>query len=186
MENENNNIVTENQEVENQENTETKTYTQEEVMALIQREADKRVSDALKTQQKKYDKQLKLSSLDGVEREKAEKDQRIADLEEQIKNFNILTQKNEVMKTLNGRNLSSQFSDYLNITDDVENNQKIIEGFDRLFKDAVKTEVEKKLSGNVPKENTNKPTKDSFKNMSLAEKQNLFNTNKDLYNQLAN
>ncbi|MBQ9913542.1 MAG: hypothetical protein IJO73_04870 [Clostridia bacterium] len=58
------------------------TYTQEEVLALIQSEADKRVSQALKTQQKKYEKQLSLSKLDGDERAKAEKDNRIAELEE--------------------------------------------------------------------------------------------------------
>lgn len=63
-----------------QENT-PKTYTEEEVLALIQSEADKRVNQALKTQQKKYEKQLSLSKLDGDEREKAEKDNKIAELE---------------------------------------------------------------------------------------------------------
>lgn len=46
-----------------QENT-PKTYTEEEVLTLIQSEADKRVSQALKTQQKRYEKQLSLSKLD--------------------------------------------------------------------------------------------------------------------------
>lgn len=46
-----------------QENT-PKTYTEEEVLALIQSEADKRVNQALKTQQKRYEKQLSLSKLD--------------------------------------------------------------------------------------------------------------------------
>ena len=50
---------------------ETKTYTQEEVLALLQSETDKRVNQALKTQAKKYEKQLSLSKLDGDEREKA-------------------------------------------------------------------------------------------------------------------
>jgi hypothetical protein len=35
---------------------ETKVYTQEEVLQLIQSEADKRVTQALKTQQAKYEK----------------------------------------------------------------------------------------------------------------------------------
>ena len=42
------------------ESAETKTYTQEEVLKLLQSETDKRVSQALKTQQKKYEKQLSL------------------------------------------------------------------------------------------------------------------------------
>jgi len=41
--------------IEKEENT-PKTYTEEEVLALIQSESDKRVSQALKTQQKKYEK----------------------------------------------------------------------------------------------------------------------------------
>ena len=63
---------------------EIKTYTQEEVLALLQSETDKRVTSALKKQQAKYEKQLSLSKLDGDERAKAEKDNRIAELEEQL------------------------------------------------------------------------------------------------------
>lgn len=37
-----------------------KTYTQEEVLALLQSETDKRVSQALKKQQKKFDKEMSL------------------------------------------------------------------------------------------------------------------------------
>ena len=44
---------------------EVKTYTQEEVLKLLQSETDKRVNQALATQQKKYEKQLSLSKLDG-------------------------------------------------------------------------------------------------------------------------
>ena len=40
------------------EEQEGKTYTAEEVMALLQSEADKRVTAALKKQQAKYEKQL--------------------------------------------------------------------------------------------------------------------------------
>ena len=48
--NENIDVGTEDQ---GQENNETKTYTQEEVMALLQSETDKRVTSALKKQQAK-------------------------------------------------------------------------------------------------------------------------------------
>lgn len=65
-------------------NEEAKIYTQEEVLTLLQSESDKRVSQALKTQVKKYEKQLSLSKLDGDERAKAEKDNYIAELEERL------------------------------------------------------------------------------------------------------
>lgn len=48
--------VNENEVVTDTTTTEAKTFTEEEVVALIQSEADKRVSQALKTQQKKYEK----------------------------------------------------------------------------------------------------------------------------------
>ena len=54
--------------VETTEQQEVKTYTQDEVLKLLQSETDKRVTAALKTQQKKYEKQLSLSKLDGSER----------------------------------------------------------------------------------------------------------------------
>ena len=69
-------------ETEVEEKSTEKTYTQEEVLKLIQAEADRRTNQALKTQAKKYEKQLSLSKLDGDEREKAEKDNKIAELEE--------------------------------------------------------------------------------------------------------
>ena len=52
---ENKEVITNNSE---EEKVEEKTFTQEEVLKLIQSEADKRVSQALKTQQKKYEKQI--------------------------------------------------------------------------------------------------------------------------------
>ena len=92
------NQVATNEETQGTEETqqeEKKTYTAEEVMKLIQSETDKRVSQALKTQEKKYQKQLSLAQLDGDERAKAEKDNRIAELEEQLAKFQIEANKSE-------------------------------------------------------------------------------------------
>lgn len=70
-------------------NQEKDSYTKEEVLALLQSEADRRVASALKKQQAKFEKQLSLSKLDGDERAKAEKDNRIAELEEQLAAFRL-------------------------------------------------------------------------------------------------
>lgn len=169
--------------------TETKTYTQDEVLALIQSEADKRVSQALKTQQKKYEKQLSLSKLDGDERAKAEKDNRIAELEEQLAAFTIERNKSELKSVLSTRGLSAEFADIITISDDIEASQANIDKLDRLFKAAVKAEVEKRLAGNAPKGNgacVAEITKETFSRMSLAQKQELKNSNLELYNKLTN
>lgn len=168
---------------------EVKTYTQEEVMALLQSETDKRVTAALKTQQKKYEKQLSLSKLDGDERAKAEKDNRIAELEEQLAAFHIERNKSELKSVLSSRGLSAEFADIVSISDDIEASQANIDKLDKLFKAAVKAEVEKRLAGSAPKGNgasTTAITKDSIKKMSIAELARLKNEQPELFNQLTN
>lgn len=168
---------------------ETKTYTQEEVLALLQSESDKRVAQALKTQQKKYEKQLSLSKLDGDERAKAEKDNRIAELEEQLAQFTIERNKSELKSVLASRGLSAEFADILLINDDIEASQANIDKLDKLFKAAVKAEVEKRLAGNAPKGNggaSAEITKETAKKMSMAELNKLALENPDLFNKLFN
>ena len=115
--------------------TETaKTYTQEEVMALLQSETDKRVTAALKTQQKKYEKQLSLSKLDDDAREKAEKDARIQELEDMLRERDLANNKSEIKSVLGARGLSAEFADLIIIGEDAEENQQRIDTFDRLYK----------------------------------------------------
>jgi hypothetical protein len=184
----NNNTSVDTTEVETTE--EVKTYTQEEVLALIQSEADKGVSQALKTQQKKYEKQLSLSKLDGDERAKAEKDNRIAELEEQLAAFQVERNKSELKSVLSSRGLSAEFADIINISDDIEASQANIDKLDKLFKASVKAEVEKRLAGSAPKGNastvTGEITKETAKKMSLAEINELLEKNPELYNKFFN
>jgi hypothetical protein len=174
---------------DNEANEEVKTYTQEEVLALIQSEADKRVTAALKTQQKKHERELSLSKLDGDERAKAEKDNRIAELEQQLAAFQIERNKSELKSVLSSRGLSAEFADIISITDDIEASQSNIDKLDKLFKAAVKAEVEKRLAGNTPKGNGGQPaeiTKESAKRMSMAELTKLEKENPELFNKLFN
>lgn len=174
----------------NEQQAQPRTYSEDEVLALIQSETDKRVTAALKTQQKKYEKQLSLSKLDGNEREKAEKDNRIAELEEQLAQFHIERNKSELKSVLSSRGLSAEFADIIHISDDIEASQANIDKLDKLFKLAVKTEVEKRLAGSVPKGNTSSgngtPTKADIMKMSLAEQQKFKNANPQLYNAIFN
>ena len=182
----------ENTSVETVETTETqeqKTYTQEEVLALIQSETDKRVTQALKTQQKKHEKEISLSKLDGEERVKAEQADRIAELEQLVAQMNIDKNKSELKTVLSTRGLSAEFADIVAITDDIEASQANIDKLDRLFKAAVKAEVEKRLAGNAPRGNSGSGaeiTKDSAKKMSVAELAQFKRTNPDLYNNTSN
>ena len=181
-------ITSEEQNLDNQEeNKETKTYTQEEVLALIQSEADKRVTSALKKQQAKYEKQLSLSKLDGSEREKAEKDDRIAELEEQLAQFQVERNRSELKSVLSSRGLSAEFADIINISDDIETSQANIDALDKLFKAAVKAEVEKRLAatgGNIKGNGSQggELTEADIKKMTLAQLSELSKKNPELYN----
>ena len=168
-------------------NPDVKTYTAEEVAKLIQAEADRRTNQALAKQKKEYDKKLSLSKLDGDEREKAEKDSRIAELEEQLAQFQIERNKSELKSVLSSRGLSAEFADIINISDDIEASQANIDKLDKLFKAAVKAEVEKRLAGNAPKGNGSSSaeiTKESAKKMSLAELNKLAIEQPEIYNKL--
>lgn len=173
------------------ENQEQKTYTQEEVLKLIQSETDKRVNQALATQRKKHEKELSLSKLDGEARAQAEKDQRIAELEERLAQVDIERNKSELKTVLGSRGLSAEFADIIIINDDLEASQANIDKLDKLFKAAVRAEVEKRLAatgGNVKGNggNTAEYTKENAKNMSLAEISALMKNNPELYNKLFN
>lgn len=192
-ENTNNVVNTESQVEEvNTSNTDTeseKTYTKEEVLALLQQESDRRVSAALKKQQAKFDKQLSLSKLDGDEREKAMKDSRIAELEQQLAEFQIEKNRSELKSVLSSRGLSAEFADIIHIPDDIEDAQANIDRLDKLFKAAVKAEVEKRLaaSGNTPKGNGGNAdtiTKEDVKKMSIAQLNELAKTNPELFEEV--
>lgn len=169
-----------------------KTYTQEEVMALLQSETDKRVTAALKTQEKKFAKQLSLSKLDDEAREKAEKDERIRELEEMLRDRDIANNKSELKSVLGARGLSAEFADIITITDDIEESQAKIDVLDKLFKAAVKAEVEKRLaaSGGTPKgassNSSAELTKESFRKLPLSEQNNIYKNNPELYKKLTN
>lgn len=183
----NNVNVNENENNENQE--QSKTFTAEEVARLIQSETDKRVTEALKKQEKKYQKQLSLAQLDGDERAKAEKDNRIAELEEQLAKYQIEANKSELKSVLSARGLSAEFADIINIGEDIEEAQANIEALDKLFKSAVKAEVEKRLAGNAPKGNAfhvGEITKEDANKMTLAQMQELKKNNPEIYSKFFN
>lgn len=188
MENIENNVV-DGQVVETTPTEEVKTYTHEEVMALLQSETDKRVSQALKTQKKKHDKEMGLAKLDDEARAKAEKEAEIAELREQLAQFQIERNRSELKSVLSSRGLSAEFADIIAIDDDIATSQANIDKLDRLFKAAVRAEVERRLAGNTPKGNGSSPaeiTKETAKKMSMAELDKLSRENPELFNKLFN
>lgn len=167
----------------------TKTYTADEVAKLIQSEADRRTNQALAKQKKEYEKKLSLSSLDEQQRKDAEAQMRIEELQNQLAEFQIERNKSELKSVLASRGLSAEFADLINITDNIEESQTRIDSLDKLFKAAVKAEVEKRLAGSVPKgtgTTSGTITKADIMKMSLAEQQKFKTANPQLYKSIFN
>lgn len=169
-------------------NPDAKTYTAEEVAKLIQSEADRRTNQALAKQKKEYEKKMSLSNLDEQQRKDAEQQMKIAELEEQLAAFQIEKNRSELKSVLSSRGLSAEFADIIAINDDIEASQSNIDKLDRLFKAAVKSEVEKRLAGNAPRGNGSgtptEITKEMAKKMSMAELNKLAQEQPELFSKL--
>lgn len=171
---------------ETQQEQTTRMYSEEEVLKLVQSEADKRVTEALKTQAKKHEREISLSKLDDNAREKAEKDNKIAELEEKLAQFEIEKNRSELKSVLAARGLSAEFADIIVINDDLTQSQANIDKLDKLFKAAVTTEIEKRLAGNAPKGNggTVELTKETARKMSLEDMNKLAQSDPDKFKSL--
>lgn len=182
-----NNVNTEGNAGTQNEVNEPKTYTEEEVLKLIQSESDRRCNMALAKQKKEYEKKLSLSSLDEQQRKEAEAQMKIEELQNQLAAFQMEKNKSELKSVLASRNLDVRFADIISITEDLEESQKNIETLDTLFKAAVKAEVEKRLAGSAPKggaETQKEITKDSIKKMSISELNKLAIEQPELFERL--
>lgn len=161
------------------------TYTADEVARMLQQETDRRVTSALAKQKKEYEQKLSLAKLDGVERERAEAANRIADLEAQLTDYKQRDRKNEAKAVFATRGLPTALVDHITLTDDVEQNQKLIEELDGAWKAALAEAVKQKFAGNgkVTVGTTPADAPDP-KKMSLADKQRLYNEDPAKYNAL--
>jgi len=170
---------------------ETKTYTSEEVQALLQSESDKRVTSALKKQEERFAKKQqeseKLRTMDTAQRKEYELNERIKELESKEKDYTIMSNKIECGKILSDRGLDSAFIDYV-VSESAEEMMINIDTFDRVFKSAVSDAVGKKIAGKTPlASNTNQKTLDreGFKKLTIGEQAELYKTNPSLYKQLS-
>ena len=166
---------------------EAKVYTEEEVRALLQSESDRRVTQALRKQQKEYEKKLSLTKLDDDARAGAEKDIQIAELQEQLRAYRMEKVKSDLKTVLSARGLSAELADVIEVGEDVQAAQQRVEALDRLFKKSVQDEVKRRLSAATPKLGQTEPegiTPEQFRKMTIAQQAELYARNPELYKKL--
>ena len=87
---------------------------------LIQSEADKRVTQALKKQQAEFERRAQLSGLNDSERALAEKEDEIEKLNAQLRDLNGYKAKAAVLAALSEAHLPATFADVITIDPDPE------------------------------------------------------------------
>ena len=171
-------------------NEEKSTFTREEVEKLIQQESDKRVSQALQTQERKNQARLreaeKLANMSAEEKYRYELDQREAAIIEKERALLLAENKAEASKILNDKGLPSAFLDFV-VAETAEEMSSKINIIDRAFKTAIKAEVEKRLGNSTPKTSDPGPmTKEQFTRLPLSQQQELYNNDREKYMALVN
>ena len=188
MENINNVVNEEIKEDVKVDTVEVKTFTQEEVNEMISKRLQRERKDIkaqIEAERKQAEELAKLS-----EQEKASKllELKEKELNDKIKAFENEKLLNETTKQLASKNLPVQFAEMLK-GNDAEKTFENIQLFEAKFNEAVEKVVTERLRGNVPKTTTSSSnpsiTKEQFNKMDLAQRQKLFNDNRELYNELS-
>ena len=189
MENIDNNVVNEEivetEKAETNEVKEVKTFTQEEVNAILEKrlsreikkieaEKQKAMELELKAELEEAEKLAKMSEAERVkakaekERVKFEKERK--KFEEEMRAFNQERMLNTTMTTLSGKNLPVEFASFLR-ADNAEQIMENIAIFGKHFNEAVEKAVTERLRGKTPQASTvnNSFNMNELKNMSAAE-----------------
>ena len=167
-----------------------KTYTQEEVDALLQKETDRRVTSALKKQEEKTNRKMreaeKLAQMNAQQRYEYELEQRERELVEKERRLTLAENSAEASKILGEKGLSLELVDFV-VAEDAETMNGNIAVLEKAFKASVKAEVERRLSSSTPKKNLPPDgtiTKEKFAAMSIREQADLYTNNPELYKAL--
>ena len=181
-------------------NTEPITMTPEELAAKLQSETDKTVAQAWKTAQAKWETEwtakletekseaTKLAKMTAEQRKQAEFDKKVAEFEAREKEYESKALKSEAITQLATEKLPTEFADYV-IGTTAEDTMAKINSFKETWNKAIESAVNERLKGNgtnVIKTNVipGTVTKEQFAKMNLADRINLFNTDKELYDRL--
>lgn len=177
---------------------EEKTYTEAELKAQLQSETDKRVSQALKTAQDKWEAEFKqkleaekseaekLGAMSAEERAMAEFKAEKEKFEEERKQHKRETLELQTVKELSSLGLPTEFSGYV-LADSADEIQANISTFKGQWESAIENAVNDRLKGKTPKVETGKApamSKQEFGRLPAKEKSELMKTNPDLVNQL--
>lgn len=183
---EENNLSQNNGASEQEATEEKKTYTQEEVDALLQKEGDRRISQYQKTLEKRQREANRLSKMSDSERAEYELSERERQLEERENRLILSENRAACTNILLQKGLDVSLVDFV-VAADAETMNDNIKRLEKAFKASVKAEVEKRLSGTTPKKNLASDetmTKKDLMKMNVRELQMFKNQNPEIFTQI--
>ena len=167
---------------------EVKTFTQEEVDKMISKRLQRERKDIEAKIEAERREAEELAKLSEQERQKKLFEKQVKEFEETKRAFENERLLNETSKQLASKNLPIEFAEMLK-GNNAEKTFENIQLFEAKFNEAVEKVVTERLRGNVPKTTTSSSatsiTKEQFNKMDLAQRQKLFNDNRELYNELS-
>lgn len=169
-----------------EQNEEKLTFTQAELDALIQREGDRRVSQAMKKQEGKLREAQKLAKMSAEEQYQYQLEQREKAIEEKERQLAMAENKAEAAKILADKGISPELVSFV-VTDDAETMNANIKLLEKAFKASVRKEVEARLQGNSPKKNlasNDAITKQDLMKMNVRDLQIFKNQNPEVFAQI--
>lgn len=175
---------------EENESTEPRTYTQEEVDKLLQSESDKRVTEALKKAERKNQAKVKeatkLAQMNEEQKYQYELEQREKAIADKERELALAENKATASQVLASRGISADLVSLV-VAEDADTMNDNINLLEKAFKASVKAEVEKRLSTSTPKKNLpldGTITQDQFRKMTLSQQANLYREQPELYKKL--
>ena len=167
---------------------EVKTFTQDEVNEMISKRLQRERKDIEAKIEAERREAEELAKLSEAEKQRKLFEKQVKEFEETKRAFENERLLNETSKQLASKNLPIEFAEMLK-GNDAEKTFENIQLFEARFNEAVEKVVTERLRGNVPKTTTSSSltsiTKEQFKKMDLMQRQELFNNDRELYNELS-
>lgn len=172
------------------------TMTKEEYAAALQAESDKRVTQALKTAKAKWEAEVdtkinshlkdyeKKAQMTPEQLAQMEIDDKLRALEEKEKEYTRKTREVEIAQKLQEKNLSSVLTKFV-YSDKMEEVEQNIATLEQLVLGMVNEQIEQRISSNKPKAvNAADVNKEKFQKMNLAERNEIYQQNPELFKEL--
>ena len=174
-----------------QETTSTeKTFTQAEVDKLITDRVTRALKKAEKDAQAKADEAEKLRKMNAEQKaqyETEKKDAKIAELEAQLIRQGLEKEASQMLSE-HGLPVKEEVLAYV-VRDNAEETQASVNDFVAIVNDLADVKVQEMLKGKTPRRIENPGgtvTKEQFDNMTVSERNKIYNDNPELYEQLTN